>query len=225
MPRRSDYSPTLTEWETFFKGVPSPLDNLSIAEKYEQSHFQSRGVDITYESDVFPGENVGTLATEVVAIPSFSLQRMKSMLCHVESQYSVQDNDVRWFLGQPPDRVRNGWRYDALAALYNVREHGVAVSTRDYKDVLQRLGRRWEEIHTDRHLIIATLGSKMQHLGCFLFLTMHPECGLLMCEPKEFIAERYSAGVGPRWWLELGEVERVKALLTSCGHLRFHWSA
>ena len=118
---------------------------------------------------MFPGKNVGPLATEVIAIPSFSLQRMKSMLCHVESQYSVQDQDVRWFLGQPPDRVRNGWRYDAMAALYNVRDGGIGVSTRDYKDVLQRLDRGLDEIDTQRHLIIATLGSKMQHLGCFFF--------------------------------------------------------
>lgn len=218
-----DYAPTHQEWESFFNNVPAPRDNLSIAERYEESHFQSRGVDVTYESDVFPGENVGPLGTEVIAIPSFSLQRMKSMLCHVESQYSVQDEDVRWFFGQPPDRVRNGWRYDALAALYNVRERGIGVSTRDYKDILQRLDRRWEEIHTKRHLIIATLGSKMQHLGCFLFLRMHPECGLLLCEPREFIADRYSTGIGPRWWLELGRVQWIRALLATRGELRFQW--
>ena len=184
MQKRWITPPARSEWEAFFNNVPAPRDNLSIAEQYEQRHFQSRGVDVTYESDVFPGQNVGPLATEVVAIPSFSLQRMKSMLIHVESQYSVRDEDVRWFLGQPPDRVRNGWRYDALAALYNVRDRGFGVSTRDYKDILQRLDRRWEQIHTERHLTIATLGSKMQHLGCFLFLVMHPECGLLLCEPR-----------------------------------------
>ena len=186
-----DYSPTREEWETFFKGVPAPQDNLSIAEKYEQSHFQSRGVDFTYESDVFPGQNVGPLATEVVAIPSFSLQRMKSMLCHDKVHGTMSRTmmcDGSWV--NLRSACATGWRYDALAALYNVREHGVAVSTRDYKDIMQRLDRRWDEIHADRHLIIATLGSKMQQLGCFLFLTMHPECGLLLCEPKEFIAEK-----------------------------------
>ena len=217
------YAPSREDWDNFFNNVPDPKDSLSIAEKYEQSNFQSKGVDVTYESDVFPGKNVGPVATEVIAIPNFSLQRMKSMLCHVESQYSVQDKDVRWYLGVPPDRFRNSWRYNALAALYNVQERGVGISTRDYKDIFQRLDRHWEESFANRHLIIATLGSKMQHVGCFLFLKTHPECGLLLCEPQEFIADQYSMGIGPIWWLNFGKIQEVHDLIASRGKLKFLW--
>ena len=52
---------------------------------------------------------------------------------------------------------------------------------------------------------------------------MHPESGLLICEPREFIADRYSTGVGLRWWLELGKIESIKELLFARGELRFHW--
>jgi hypothetical protein len=218
-----DYSPKREEWDAFYKSVSNPDDNFAMAESYEQTVFQARGVDVTYESDAFPGQNVGPMATEVIAVPSFSLQRMKSMLAYAESHYNARSTSVRWFLGQPPDRARNGWRFDALAALYNVRDHGAGVSTRDYRDILQRLDSLWEQLHTSRHLLIANLGSKMQHLGCFLFLAMHGECGLVLCEPQEYIAGRYSRGVGPRWWLDFGELLGLRRVLESRGNLEFHW--
>lgn len=219
-----DYRPTRAEWDAYFGSVPDPDDNLSMAERYEQSHFQTRGIEATYESDTFPGVNVGPLATELIAIPSFSRDRMMSLLAFAESRYNVRESSVRWFLGQPPDRLRNGWRFQALANLYNVRHEGIGVSTRDYREVFQRLDLQWEELRTERHLVIANLGSKMQHLGTFLFLAMHRECGLLLCEPREFIAERYSAGIGPRWWLDFGAISEMRRVLESRGTLEFVWS-
>jgi hypothetical protein len=218
-----DYAPTREDWEAFYASVPNPNDNLSMAERYEQTYFQTRGVEETYESDTFPGRNVDPLATDVIAIPNFSLHRMKSMLAFAESQYNVRESNVRWYLGQPPDRVRNGWRFQALACLFNVRHEGVGVSTRDYREILQRLDALWEELHTERHLVIASLGSKMQHLGTFLFLAMHRECGLILCEPREFIAGNYSTGIGPRWWLDFGTVSKLRRILESRGELDFVW--
>lgn len=218
-----DYAPTREDWEAFYKNVPEPSDNLAIAESYEENHFQSVGVDDTYESDVFPGINAGPLATQVVAFPSFSLHRMKSLLAFAESHYNVRPDDVHWFLGQPPDRVRNGWRFNALSALYNVGGAGAAVSTRDYRDTFLRLDNMWSESFTDRHLVLAPLGSKMQHLACFLFLKMHNECGLLLCEPREFIASKYSSGIGPRWWLDFGEIGDLRRLLECRCDLQFDW--
>ena len=217
------YSPSQEEWEAFYRSVSDPDDNLAMAERYEETHFQSIGVDETYESDVFPGRNIGPLATEVIAMPSFSLQRMKSMLAYAKSQYSVPQGNVRWFLGQPPDRKKNGWRYEALTGLYNVRNEGVAVSTLHYPDTLQQLDAVWEDQQTPRHLVIASMGSKMQHLGTFLFLKMHPECGLLLCEPEKFKASRYSTGVGAKWWLDFGTVAKIDKLLHRRGTLRFEW--
>ena len=80
------YAPSVKEWHDFYNTVPEPRDNLAIAEHYEQNKFQSSGIEDTYESDVFPGSNIGPLATQVIALPSFSLQRMKSMLAHAEVQ-------------------------------------------------------------------------------------------------------------------------------------------
>lgn len=219
----AEYSPTRTEWEAFYSSLDDPGDNLAVAERYEETHFQSRGVEETYESDVFPGKNIGPVATLFIAVPSFSLQRMKSMAAYASLHYNTSPTDIKWYLGQPPDKIKNGWRYDAMAALYNVRSDGVAVSTRDYLDILRRLDELWEDKHVERHLIIGNLGSKMQHVGTALFLLMHPECALILCEPNEFIADQYSIGIGPRWWLDFGAVNDLKRLLLSRGDLDFRW--
>lgn len=218
-----NYFPTEQEWRAFYESVPDPTDNLSMAERYEETHFQSLGVDETYDSDVFPGRNIGPMPTTVVAIPSFSLQRMKTMLTHVESQYNVPKGGKTWILGQPPDKQKNGWRYDALAALYNVTDDGVGLSTRDYREALITLDAIWEKVHADTHVVIAPLGSKMQHLGSFLFLLSHPECGLVLCEPKEFLASQYSTGIGSKWWIDFGPINDLKDLLFSQGRLEFKW--
>jgi hypothetical protein len=219
----NEYHPTLDEWNEFFSNVSDPKDNLIIAEKYEQTYFQSKGVDETFECDVFPGRNIGPLATEVVAVPGFSLHRLKAMLAFAESQYNVSTDEVQWYLGQPPDKGRNGWRYDAMASLYNVENRGVAISTRDYLDIFQKLDARWEKRFGERHLVVASMGSKMQHVGIFLFLQMHQECGLLHCEPESFLTKQYSSGVGTCWWLEFGKVHEMAETLAMRGNLQFVW--
>ena len=219
-----EYHPTRVEWEEFFKGITDPEENLSIASRYEELYFQSRGVGETYECDVFPGSNPGPLATELIAIPSFSLQRVKSMTTFAESRYNVSPRSIKWFLGSPPDKPKNGWRFDALAKLYNVRTGGFAVDTRDYRDILRRLDEMWlDSLMKERHLVVAGMGSKMQNIGVFLFLLMHRECGLLHSEPKEFLAKRYSNGIGPIWCLEFGMATKIAELLSSRHTLKFHW--
>lgn len=219
-----DYHPTREDWEVFFAGVERPDDNLCIAERYEDTYFQSREVDDTYECDAFPGSNEGPLATQFIAIPSFSLYRVKSMTTFVSSRYNVAQPDIQWFLGSPPDKERNGWRFDAMAKLYNVRSGGVAVDTRDYRDVLRKLDESWgDALKNERHVVVGGMGSKMQNVGVFLFLMMHPECGLLHCEPREFIAKRYTDGIGPQWCLNLGQIAVIQGLIRSRGQLLFHW--
>lgn len=219
----AEYSPTKVEWDEFFSNITHPEDNLSMAESYEQNQLLTKGIDEIYECDVFPGKNIGSLATDIIAIPSFSLPRMKSSITYIKTQYNVPKDNTRWFLGLPPNHPKNGWRYDALAHLYNVKTNGIAISTRDYTDVFIKLNDVWDEVNCDRHLVIAGLSSKMQHLGTFLFLRIHPECGLVHCEPNEFIAKEYSTGIGPMWWVDFGNIKAINELLKSYGTLEFIW--
>lgn len=220
-----EYHPTESAWKEFFESVTDPDDNLAIAERYEQTYFQAKGVEETYECDVFSGRNQGPVATELIAIPSFSLQRVKSMTAYAEAHYNVSPQETHWFLGRPPDKRKNGWRFEALGRLYNVKARGTPVDTRDYRDVIRRLDELWSEsVEKERHLIVAGMGSKMQNLGVFLFMLMHGECGLLHCEPKEFIANRYTDGVGPRWEIDFGSIDGISNLLSTRQELVFSWA-
>ncbi len=213
------YAPSQEEWENFYNSV-SPD---TLAEAYEKSHFQSHGIGDTYESDVFPGRNPGPLPTLVVAIPSFSLHRMKSMLAYADSNYAVPAENIRWLLGQPPNRSVNGWRFHATADLYNVRNKAVPTSSLNYREVFQQLAGIWDETKSSHHIVIANLGSKMQQLGSLLFLVMHPECGLILSEPLEYESAHYSFGIGAKWWLDFGCLNELRQSLNSYGTLQFVW--
>lgn len=223
-----EYHPRKEAWTAFRSSIIDLSNSLEIAERYQQSgKFESEGPTTVYGSQLYPGINVDGLATQLVAIPSFSLERMKEMVAHAEDQYNAARDEVRWVFGNPPDRQKNGWRLDAQIELYCAQDdqRSVAVSTRNYTDLVRVLDELWEETtgQRERHMVIATVGSKMQHVGTFIFLCMHPEVGIILSEPKEFIAKQYSNGCGPGWWLNLGPVETFSALLRSRGTLRFQW--
>jgi hypothetical protein len=217
------YAPTLDEWETFLRSVQSVTDPLQFGDQYRRTYFQTRGVQDVYESDVFPGANRGSLPTRIAAMPSFSLERMRAMLAYIQSQYGRRDGDTAWYLGDAPDRGKNGWRLQALDRLYGLGNCAVSVSTLQYKEVMCSLHQEWRENSDSCHLLIASCGSKMQHLGSLLFLIAHPECGLVLCEPKEFLADRYSDGIGAKWWCDFGSIGSLRDVLRSLDTLKFQW--
>ena len=111
-----------------------------------------------------------------------------------------------------------------MANLYLVEaKDNIPVSTRHYKDMVRSLEEQWLEWHLERHLVVATLGSKMQHLGTFFFLKMHPEAGLIISEPSRFVAERFSKEVGPVWWSDFGCIEGLRKRVGEYGTLRYCW--
>jgi hypothetical protein len=219
-----DYAPTKNEWDAFFGALKDPSDARGVAEAYEAREFQSRGIEEAYESDVFPGRNDGPRATEFVMVPSFSLHRAKAMLTFAEAQYNVRSSGVHWLLGEPPPDRDREWRVGALAKLYGLSTAYQAASTLDYRDIFRQLQSLWQAAEAERHIVIGIVGSKMQHVGCYLFLEGHPDCGLVLSEPREFIASTFSQGVGQRWCLRLGAIAQLRALLTSVGNLEFMWS-
>lgn len=219
------YYPSVTEWNEFRQNTEDAPDLLAIAEHFERVNFQSRGIESTYDSERFPGRNTSGMPTQMVAVPNFSLERMKTMLARAEGLYTSIRDETVWLLGDPPNKALHGWRLDALGGLYQVDSKGIPVSTLNYKHIIRVLEDRWDEAFIERHLVIATLGSKMQHVGTFLFLLMHPDVGLMLSEPSHFVVERFSEGVGDIWSLSLGKVDRMAELLRSRGCLAFHWQA
>lgn len=221
-----EYFPEQKEWTEFLLSIADPSDSLMIARRYAErpAGFQSRGVEIVFESEAFLGSNQDALPVQIVAFPNFSLERMKSMVSFCENQFNSLGRDTEWFLGQPPDVVKNGWRAEALRKLYLVGEDRLhSVSTLQYRDTLRALDDLWESKCTERHMIITTLGSKMQHFGVLCFLKMHQDVGLVLSEPAEFVAGRFSTGIGRRWWIDCGCASDLVKLLESRGELTFRW--
>jgi hypothetical protein len=219
------YHPRKQAWDAFRNSIGDLSNPLEIAERYQRSEFESQGPTAVYGSQVFPGSNLDALATQLVAIPSFSLERMKEMLAYSEDQYNVVRDEVQWIFGNPPDRQRNGWRMEAQIELYCAKDdqRSIAISTRHYAEIVRVLDELWETVSIDRHIVIAAVGSKMQHIGIFAFLSMHREVGLVLSEPKEFIAKEFSNGIGPSWWLDFGQVNKMDSILGSRGELRYQW--
>lgn len=218
-----EYYPSKKEWEKFLSKLKNASDLLEMAEQYEENKFQSQGMEVAYESETFPGKNIGPVATQVVVIPNFSLERTKSLLSFAESQYNTDRDKVIWLLGNPPNQEKNGWRLDALAKLYQLGSRGVPVDTLDYRGVIRVLEDQWDELHVENHIVVASLGSKMQHVGTFLFLCMHREVGLVLGEPTHYVANRYSRGIGTSWRLDFGPIADLKNLLAKRGTLEFEW--
>jgi hypothetical protein len=92
-----------------------------------------------------------------------------------------------------------------------------------YKEILLALENLWEARKFSESLTIATAGSKAQHLGTFLFLLMHREVALVLSQPKEFIAAKYSEKTGSQWQLDMGNIGDLMERLSSWNQIVFSW--
>ena len=218
-----EYFPTKGDLEGLQNALGSADDLLQQAEIFEKRNFQSRGIDAVYESELFPGRNVGDLPTRLVVIPNFSRDRTETMITRACELYNAHRDNVVWLIGQPPDEAKNGWRVEGLSRLYFANNLGVPVSTLNYKEMAWKLSDLWEEFESKYHMVILTLGSKMQHLGTFLFLQAHKDVGLVLSEPGGFVADRFSKGVGSTWKIQLGSILALRELILKRGMMKFEW--
>jgi hypothetical protein len=156
----ADYYPSEQEWSGFLRTIDDPTDALELAERYQEVSFQSKGAEAIYGSDVFPGRNVGPLATQLIAMPNFGLERIKGMIAYAEAQFHASTEQIKWLLGRPPNQQKNGWRLDALDKLYNADKYGEAipVSTRNYHDTFRVLEDIWGNTNLDRQNLCTSFG-------------------------------------------------------------------
>ena len=145
------------------------------------------------------------------------------MVSYVASHYTCNVDEADWIIGIPRDTARHAWRHDAQWEMFGRPVHSHSVSTFDYRQALTTLHTLWESIHDSEFIVVASVGSKAQHLGTFMFLVMHPEIGLVVSEPKQFTASRYSEGTGDKWWLSLGTVGAFATMLRGWNKLEFAW--
>ncbi|HEX4638077.1 MAG TPA: hypothetical protein VH170_01175 [Chthoniobacterales bacterium] len=218
----ADYFPKRVEWESFQAKV-SELDLYERSRLFDEQHFQSSGVEVVFECAPFTGHNPDRLPSSVVLVPNFAFERVNRMIDFTSEKYSVPRDRYDWIIGVPPDRERNGWRHDALWQMFDKPHHKHEASTLQYKEILLVLHNLWSERRFIESLTIATTGSKAQHLGTLLFLMMHQEVSLVLSQPKQFIAEKYSEKTGVQWQVRLGLVRDLLEQLVSWNQIIFSW--
>ncbi len=218
------YFPSRADVEGLETALGDADDLVEKLEVFERNNFQSRGIGAIYDSELFPGRNIGDLPTKLVVIPNFSRDRTETMISYAQGLYNARREDVVWLIGRPPDTTKNGWRVDGMSRLYYRGNIGFPVSTLHYKEISRKLGELWEEFEGRFHMVIITLGSKMQHVGTYLFLRTHDDVGLILSEPGAFVADRFSKGVGQVWSVDLGPVGELKRKLSERGKLVFGWA-
>ena len=219
-----EYFPTADEWNSFSKELESK-DLVERAYFFEDHYFQSKGTDRIYECLSFVGKNPDQLPGRLVLIPNFSFDRIFNMQEYAYRSYPIGRSDTEWIIGQPPNHLSNGWRADAVYALCGKPNKCTYCCTLDYKDIFSKLQSIWETNYTDKSICIASMASKAQHLGTFFFLLIHPEVSLILSEPTEFVAAKYSKGVGPNWFMDLDTISEFKQSLESWNSLEFRWNA
>jgi hypothetical protein len=216
------YFPGREEWETFQAKVQE-LDLYDRARLFDEQHFQSSGVNLVFECAPFIGHNRNNLPTTLIVVPNFAFERVNRMIDFVSERYSVPRERCEWIIGVPPDREKNGWRHDAVWRMFDKPKRKHEASTLNYKEMLLVLHQLWEERRNTASLAVATVGSKAGHLGTFLFLVMHPEVALILSQPKEFIASRFSEGIGTQRQLDLGVIGDLADKLVGWNKVEFNW--
>lgn len=113
------------------------------------------------------------------------------------------------------DQVRREWKEDN--PVQPAVDGGVpmpkrVVSTLDYRQTVSLLLQLYWELSANHRILLAPAGSKLQAVGCYLVKALHPDIHIEYPSPEGFLPP-YSAGVGPRWLLDLGQLpERLSAI-------------
>jgi hypothetical protein len=78
-------------------------------------------------------------------------------------------------------------------------------STLDYSETVALLLDLYWKLSVNHRILLAPAGSKLQSVGCYLVKALHPDIHIEYPSPEGFLPP-YSTGIGPQWFLELGQV-------------------
>ncbi len=220
----NEYFPTQAEWELVAR--QAARENRLIPEVFENVGFQSQGVDEVYSGSYFAEMNCDNRPSALVAVPNFSALRMNAILSKDKEVNKTAFENTIWVIGEPP-AVRNKWRVEAVKKTNNLEKISggniTGVSTLNYKKMTEKLEEVWLQRHSRFYLSIGTLGSKMQHLGTFFFLWMHPDAGIWLAEPSRFQAASFSKGVDQAQSITLGDTTGLREELRKYRQYRLTW--
>ncbi len=205
------YHPTFEDWKKVEEKA-SKEDNLFI-ESFEQASFQSIGIRDIYSNTLFSEMNPGNHPSKLIMFPNFSPIRVNAIVEKDKDFNKTSFEDIIWFLSDPPLQS-NKWRLDAVKKTNRLdivdQTNLIAVSTLNYKEVLEKLEEQWIENRYKYHISIGSLGSKMQHLGIFFFNFLHEDIGLWLVEPIQFQAKLFSEGTSFTHEINFGDTKKLR---------------
>jgi hypothetical protein len=105
------------------------------------------------------------------------------------------------------EQVRREWSEDNPLEGNGSTLPGRAASTLDYRESIFILLDLYWRLSANHRILLAPSGSKMQTVACFLAKALHPDIHIEYPSPEGF-AREYSTGIGDRWLLSLGRLER-----------------
>jgi hypothetical protein len=216
------YFPNKEEWEEIEK--KNVDENCLFPDAFENASFQSAGVEDIYPYSPFFEFNPGNRPSKLVAVPNFSCSRMSTIKTKDKEINKTSDEDIVWLIGMPPAE-NNRWRAEAVIKTNNLLNQSQKnihyVCTLDYKEIINKMENIWLDNKYDYQFTIGTLGSKMQHLGVGIFLWLHKDIGMIMAEPKEFKASKFSEGYGATWQIKIGNTIKFRKILAK--YQKFQW--
>jgi hypothetical protein len=219
-----EYYPTFAEWSKVAEKANAEEGRLFV-HSFEDADFLSFGVEDVFPCNLFAERNPGNKPATLIAVPNFNPARIGAIIQRDREINKTSDEDVIWVIGEPP-ADKNKWRADALFRT-NRPQGGLPgdrvkrVSTFDYKDMIRTLEEIWLARRYTSHLSIGPLGSKLDHMGIFFFIYLHPEIGLWLAEPKRFKAGQYSTGHGDVWAVSFGLTTELRRALAK--YMKFTW--
>ncbi len=105
-------------------------------------------------------------------------------------------------VGVPPREDRK-WRADEVKKrnlkVFDEKDEMILLSTFYYERTILKLNELYQKFSPNSNIAICPLGSKLQTLGVFLFVTEHPDVKLLFPIPMKFHPKRYSRGYTKTW--------------------------
>lgn len=205
------YYPTNGEWKEIEKKAHLEQPSLFV-ESFEKAEFLTLGVEDVYPCPLFSEMNSGNMTSLLIAVPNFNILRMQAIIERDREINKTPNENIYWLIGDPPS-VRNKWRSEAIKISNNLFTNITYVSTLEYKEMLKTFETIWLNNRYKYYMTIGSLGSKMQHLGTFFFICLHPDVGLWMAEPKQFRAKQFSSGCGFIWQIRFGETKELRDFL------------
>ncbi|MDE0006179.1 MAG: hypothetical protein OXQ29_26110 [Rhodospirillaceae bacterium] len=109
------------------------------------------------------------------------------------------------------DQVRREWEDDnpcIVSPGSNVPLPKRTVSTLDYRETVVLLIDLYWALSAGHRVLLAPAGSKLQSVGCYIVKALHPDIHIEYPSP-EWFHPYYSSGIGHRWNIEFGNLNKL----------------